>query len=222
MNSSRYTDVPTAHGPTVSIEEVMPRRRVTAKGWAAMVAKQLLSGAVIAMVLVGANGVAASAGSGAAQIGGSGTFDIEQEICDRGVAEELYPPILMTGDLNGCWYTDSFTGSSHPSGTYQETGTETLRRLSRRRNDVWNLRHDVSVRGQVRGRRVGDLRTLPAPHRFRKWHRGLRRRVRTSRLQGRRRCRAAQVPRPPEGGCGLGVKRNRISRGWCGLIRLLS
>ena len=91
-----------------------------------MVGKQVLSGAVIALVLVGTNGVAASAGSGAAQIGGSGTFDIEQEICDRGVAEELYPPILMTGDLNGCWYTDSFTGSSHPSGTYQETGTETF------------------------------------------------------------------------------------------------
>jgi hypothetical protein len=34
--------------------------------------------------------------------------------------------MVMTGDLNGCWYTDSFTGTSHPSGTYQETGAETF------------------------------------------------------------------------------------------------
>lgn len=91
-----------------------------------MVGKQVLFGAAIALALVGANGVAASAGSGAAQIGGIGTFDIDQEICDRGDAEEIFPPVVMTGDLNGCWYTDSFTGTSHPSGTYQETGTETF------------------------------------------------------------------------------------------------
>ena len=104
----------------------MTRRRVTAKGGGAMVGKQVLLGAAIALALVGANGVAASAGSGAVQIGGIGTLDIEGEICDRGVAEEVYPPVLMTGDLNGCWYTDSFTGRSQPSGTYQETGTETF------------------------------------------------------------------------------------------------
>jgi hypothetical protein len=104
----------------------MNRRRVTAKGGGVRVGKQVLLGAAIALALVGANGVAASAGSRAAQIGGIGSFDIDQEICDRGVAEEVYPPVLMTGDLNGCWYTDSFTGRSHPSGTYQETGTETF------------------------------------------------------------------------------------------------
>jgi hypothetical protein len=91
-----------------------------------MVGKQVLLGAAIALALVGANGVAASAGSGATQIGGIGTFDIDQEICDRGDAEEVFPPVVMTGDLNGCWYTDSFTGTSQPSGTYQETGTETF------------------------------------------------------------------------------------------------
>ena len=97
---------------------------VTARGGGVRVGKQVLLGAVIALALVGANGVAASAG--AAQIGGIGTFDLAQEICDRGVAEEVFPPSVMTGDLNGCWYTDSFTGRSHPSGTYQETGTETF------------------------------------------------------------------------------------------------
>ena len=104
----------------------MTRRRLTAKGVGATVGKQVLLGAAIAFALIGATAVAASAGSGAAQIGGIGTFDINQEICDRGVAEEVFPPSVMTGDLNGCWYTDSFTGTSHPSGTYQETGTETF------------------------------------------------------------------------------------------------
>jgi hypothetical protein len=103
----------------------MNRRRVTAKDAGVMVGKRVLLGAAIAFALVGANGVAASAGSGAVQIGGIGTLDIEGEICDRGVAE-VFPPTVMTGDLNGCWYTDSFTGRSHPSGTYQETGTETF------------------------------------------------------------------------------------------------
>lgn len=90
-----------------------------------MVVRQVLLGAAIAMALVGADAAAASAGSGAAQIGGIATLDIDREICDRGVAE-VFTPIVMTGDLNGCWYTDSFSGTSHPGGTYQETGTETF------------------------------------------------------------------------------------------------
>jgi len=108
------------------IGRVTTRRRVTAIGGRAVVAKQVLLGTTMALAIVGANGVSASAGSGAAQIDGIATFDSNQEICDRGVAEEVYPPVVMTGDLTGCWYTDSFTGKSHPSGTYQETGTETF------------------------------------------------------------------------------------------------
>ncbi len=111
-----------------------------------------------------------------------------------------------------------FTPQRHVSGDRRGD----VHRLSRRRDDLWNIWHDVSVLGQVRARRVGDLRTLPAPDRFRKWHRGLRGRVRSSRLQGRRRCRAVQVPRPPERGCGLDVKRDRISHDWSGVIGLLS
>jgi hypothetical protein len=79
----------------------------------------------MALALVGASGGAASAGSGAVQIGGTATLSTDQETCDRGV-EEIYPPLVITGDLNGCWYLDSFTGQSHPSGTYQETGAETF------------------------------------------------------------------------------------------------
>ena len=136
----------------------MTRRRVTAKGGGAMVGKQVLLGAVIALALVGANGVAASADSGAAQVAGIGTFDIDQEICDRGVAEEIVPPIVMTGDLNGCWYTNSFTGRSHPSGTYQETDTETFVGCLADERRVEHLARRIGSRPSSRptGRRSSD------------------------------------------------------------------
>jgi len=86
--------------------------------------KQVLLVAAVALALVGGNGVAASAGSGAAQIAGIGVPDVNGA-CDRGVTE-IFPPMVMSGDLNGCWYLDSFSGTSHPSGTYQETGAETF------------------------------------------------------------------------------------------------
>jgi len=37
-----------------------------------------------------------------------------------------YPPIDLTGSLDGCWYTYVSDFRLHPSGTYQETGTETF------------------------------------------------------------------------------------------------
>ena len=98
----------------------------------------------------------------AAQIGGIGTFDIDQAICDRGAAEELYPPVVMTGDLDGCWYTDSFTGRSHPSGTYQETGTETFVGCLADGTTCGTFGTTIGSRPSSR-RRVGDLRTLQHP-----------------------------------------------------------
>jgi hypothetical protein len=116
--------VPTVGGRRQVFAGVMTRRRVAAKSRVVLVAKRFLVGAVIALALVGASGGAASAGSGAVQIGGIGRLDSGQ-VCDRGV-EEVFSPLVMTGDLNGCWYTDSFTGTSRPSGAYQETGAETF------------------------------------------------------------------------------------------------
>jgi hypothetical protein len=118
------------HAPTVRLrrqvfEGVLTRPRGTPKRRVIMVGKQLVAGAFIALALVGAGGGPASADSGAVQVGGIARLDSDQEICDRG-AEEIFPALVMSGDLNGCWYTDSFTGQSHPSGTYQETGTETF------------------------------------------------------------------------------------------------
>src|SRR3954451_6262913 len=91
---------PRGHIHMNGTEGVMTRRHV-AKGGATMVGKQVLLGAALALALVGANGVAASAGSGAAQVAGIGTVDVGQEVCDRGVAAEVFPPIVMTGGLDG-------------------------------------------------------------------------------------------------------------------------
>ena len=187
------------------------RRRVSAKGWGAMLGKQVLLGAAIALALVGATGVAASAGSGAAQIGGTGTFDIPQSVCDRGVAAR-FSPLVLTGDLNGCWYTDSFTGTSHPSGTYQETGTETFIGCLADGTTCGTFGTTYRFEAKFAPDGLEELRMLPAPDRFRKWHRGLRGRVWSSRLQGRRRCRDVQVSRPPEGGCGLDVSASASAR----------
>ena len=37
-----------------------------------------------------------------------------------------YPPIDLTGSLNGCWYTYVSRSQFNPSGTYVEQGTETF------------------------------------------------------------------------------------------------
>ena len=64
---------------------------------------------------------------GATQISGDAFFDDpavgECAPPPGGVASD-YPPLVMTGDLDGCLYTDILTTDSSPSGTYRETGTE--------------------------------------------------------------------------------------------------
>jgi hypothetical protein len=64
---------------------------------------------------------------GATQISGDAFFDDpavgECAPPPGGVASD-YPPLVMTGDLEGCLYTDILTTESSPSGTYRETGTE--------------------------------------------------------------------------------------------------
>ncbi len=66
---------------------------------------------------------ASAAGPKMIQLAGVGAFDSE------GVCTEL-PSLFtmtMTGDLVGCWYTDTIDYVSEtPSGVYQERGTETF------------------------------------------------------------------------------------------------
>jgi hypothetical protein len=61
---------------------------------------------------------------GATQISGIGFFPDPGECDDppEGVVSDY--AVVMTGDLEGCLYTDVKTAESSPSGTYRETGTE--------------------------------------------------------------------------------------------------
>jgi hypothetical protein len=60
---------------------------------------------------------------GATQISGDARFDeAEAPVCAPVMGYDY--ALVMTGDLEGCLYTDVKTAESSPSGTYRETGTE--------------------------------------------------------------------------------------------------
>ena len=84
---------------------------------------------LVAVALIGVVSTAPSPAlaGGATQISGVASFDDpavgECASPPEGVASD-YPPLVMTGGLDGCLYTDILTTESSPSGTYRETGTE--------------------------------------------------------------------------------------------------
>ncbi len=64
------------------------------------------------------------AAEGNTQISGVGVWGTVEQ-CDA-LPSEL-PPIVMAGDLQGCWYTTSLqVVHTTPSGGYRESGTETF------------------------------------------------------------------------------------------------
>ena len=72
--------------------------------------------------------LALPASAGTTQVSGVGEYN---KACNPPVGDPPldlgdYDPIELTGDLYGCWYTYILSSRSHPSGTYQETGTETF------------------------------------------------------------------------------------------------
>ena len=62
------------------------------------------------------------------RIAGVGVFDVGCPADPPAGYEEFddYPPIVMTGSLEGCWYTKIVTSKDNggPSGVYKETGEE--------------------------------------------------------------------------------------------------
>lgn len=72
----------------------------------------------------------APASAGSNQISGVGVFDISGSTCSgppSGYADFVsYPPIVLTGSLQGCWYTkvDTVKDNGAPSGVYLESGRE--------------------------------------------------------------------------------------------------
>ena len=84
--------------------------------------------AVLAVLILGLVGVGASpASAGTTQISGTATFEDPGGLCaDLPSGFSDYPGLVMSGDLNGCWYTDVLTAKDNgaPSGVYLETGRE--------------------------------------------------------------------------------------------------
>jgi len=85
--------------------------------------------AVLAVLILGLVGIGASpAGAGTTQFSGTAAFDTDGVCNGVGVPSNFfdYPPIVMSGGLQGCWYTDVLTAKDNgvPSGVYLETGQE--------------------------------------------------------------------------------------------------
>ena len=80
---------------------------------------------LVAVALIGVVSTAPSPAfaGGATQIAGVAFFD-DRGDCDDPEGEGANFALIMTGDLEGCLYTDVQTAESSPSGTYRETGTE--------------------------------------------------------------------------------------------------
>jgi hypothetical protein len=81
----------------------------------------LLGAAILGLTTI----VSATAGATSPQISGTAVFDTTGE-CPIIDAYNSYPPLVMSGDLEGCWYTrideSKYLGS--PSGVYLESGKE--------------------------------------------------------------------------------------------------
>jgi hypothetical protein len=64
------------------------------------------------------------------QISGGGVFDVSGSTCSGPPSSYAdfvdYPPIVLSGSLQGCWYTkvDTFKNNGAPSGVYLEAGRE--------------------------------------------------------------------------------------------------
>lgn len=88
--------------------------------------------ALLGVVMVGLLVTALSApvsAAGTTQISGEGVYDVTGSQCGTppaGFAD--FTPLILTGDLEGCLYSDIVTSTDHgtPSGIYIETGRELI------------------------------------------------------------------------------------------------
>ncbi|MGE5602155.1 MAG: hypothetical protein ACM30E_03840 [Nitrososphaerales archaeon] len=68
----------------------------------------------------------AAAAGGNTQVSGEGVYDTTGACHDFPNVEFPYPPIMMSGGLVGCWYTNTANAVHVPPGVYRETGDETF------------------------------------------------------------------------------------------------
>jgi hypothetical protein len=116
--SVRYGELAPAHDALRLEENVMrtKTRRLT-----------VLLGVVMSVLMVGVLSAPVNA-AGTTQVSGSGYYD-DAAGTECGVPPagfDSYPGLVLSGDLEGCLYTDVLTSRFHeaPSGIYIETGRE--------------------------------------------------------------------------------------------------
>lgn len=85
----------------------------------------------LAGVLTSFSGFAATANAaGTEQVSGSAFYQTADTDCAANPLPtgfddfDSYPALVLSGSLQGCWYTRIETARQRPSGTYQETGQE--------------------------------------------------------------------------------------------------
>ena len=76
------------------------------------------------LLVLGCSALPASAGT--TQVSGIGVFNNECQPPAGSPPDDLgvYPPLDLSGSLDGCWYTYVSASQFNPSGTYLEQGTE--------------------------------------------------------------------------------------------------
>jgi len=124
-------------------------------------------GVLAVLVIVLTIAVSAPASARSNQISGVGVFDVSGSTCSgppSGYADFVsYPPIVLSGSLQGCWYTkvDTFKDNGAPSGVYLESGREVfVGSLNGGPEGVFTTTYkfeskwdpDVSTGSEVRGR----------------------------------------------------------------------
>ena len=119
---------------TMSPVQITPRLRATALAAAvaasALVVHSTALGCVTPLQLrnfkLAETEQATAASAGTTQVSGTAVFNT---LCQAPVGsppDDLgsYPPIDLSGSLDGCWYTYVSAAKMNPSGTYLEQGTE--------------------------------------------------------------------------------------------------
>jgi hypothetical protein len=153
----------------------------------------MVGGSMVAALSAPANA------AGTIQVSGEGAYDTTGSQCGTppaGFAD--FTPLVLTGDLEGCLYTDILTSKFHeaPSGIYQETGRELVVAslnggpvgtftTTYRFESKWDP--DAATGVEVKGRCQHPITAGLRDRRLRGCHR-------TARLQGPGRHRAVLLP----------------------------
>jgi hypothetical protein len=89
--------------------------------------RAIAAASCVALVLVAGTGLVKAQGT--TQVAGTSFYETPNgpDLCpDPPSGFDSYPPLVLSGDLHGCWYTKVETSKVSRSGAYLESGQETF------------------------------------------------------------------------------------------------